>query len=201
MANANANAITTTSFTQKRAPTTTTQILQETPSVFMVCSRSKNKNMVVYEANVQADGTLHPDYPLVGYWLILEPSYQQERKEPHDREELSWIDTFAWGFSTERLTPTTASFTFRQFPDLSFRVHLNSKGNARAVVMWRQRRYMVRSMYIHCDLNIHWLQPWNSGFTLHKLIFNGLDVTDKGNYKPATLTFHERPSINDTQVR
>jgi len=54
--------------------------------------RSKNANVVQYDARLRGDGRLDPEQPVVGYWIRL--------AEDGRREELSWIQRrFAYGFT------------------------------------------------------------------------------------------------------
>ena len=56
--------------------------------------RSKNANIVQYDAQVAEDGKLYKKEPVVGYWIRL--------NEQGQKQELSWLQrTFAYGFSTK----------------------------------------------------------------------------------------------------
>jgi len=56
--------------------------------------RSKNANIVQYDAQVAEDGKLFKKEPVVGYWIRL--------NEQGQRQELSWLQkTFAYGFKTD----------------------------------------------------------------------------------------------------
>lgn len=55
--------------------------------------RSKNANIIQYDAQVGADGELYRKEPVVAYWIRLAKQGQIE--------ELSWLQkTFAFGFTT-----------------------------------------------------------------------------------------------------
>lgn len=57
-------------------------------------ARSKNANIIQYDAQVAEDGKLYKKEPVVGYWIRL--------NEQGQKQELSWIQrTFAFGFSTK----------------------------------------------------------------------------------------------------
>lgn len=57
-------------------------------------ARSKNANIVQYDAQVAEDGKLYKKEPVVGYWIRL--------NEQGQRQELSWVQrTFAFGFSAK----------------------------------------------------------------------------------------------------
>jgi hypothetical protein len=60
-------------------------------SLFRI-ERSKNANVVQYDARVRADGSLDRDEPIDAYWLRLAKDGR--------RKELSWLHRRAYGFST-----------------------------------------------------------------------------------------------------
>ncbi len=125
------------------------------PDVFLICFRSKNKNVVVYQARVQ-DGKLM-DPPVEAYWLILEPSYQAERRSRnimHDREDLGFFDvTFAWGFSQERQNDTTAKFAFDRFKH-DCTIKITPKG-AQLFTIKNDSKYLLRSMFVEASESIN----------------------------------------------
>jgi hypothetical protein len=56
--------------------------------------RSKNANIVQYDAQVGADGRLFKQNPVIGYWVRLNEQGQEQG--------LNWIQrTFAYGFDTK----------------------------------------------------------------------------------------------------
>ena len=56
--------------------------------------RSKNANIVQYDAQAAEDGKLFKKEPVVGYWIRL--------NEKGQKQELSWLQrTFAYGFKTK----------------------------------------------------------------------------------------------------
>lgn len=56
--------------------------------------RSKNANIVQYDAQVAEDGKLFKKEPVAGYWIRL--------NEQGQKQELSWLQrTFAYGFKTD----------------------------------------------------------------------------------------------------
>jgi hypothetical protein len=57
-----------------------------------IIERSKNANVVHYDARLTADGKLDPKEPVIAYWVLL--------AEDGRREELSWIEKKkAYGFT------------------------------------------------------------------------------------------------------
>lgn len=56
--------------------------------------RSKNANIVQYDAQVAEDGKLFRKEPVVAYWIRL--------NEQGQKQELNWLQkTFAYGFNTD----------------------------------------------------------------------------------------------------
>lgn len=64
----------------------------ERQSLFKI-ERSKNANVVQYDAQIGSDGKLHREEPVIAYWIRL--------AEQGQIQELSWIQRkFAYGFKT-----------------------------------------------------------------------------------------------------
>src|SRR5512143_1385587 len=63
---------------------------KKTQSLFII-ERSKNANVVHYDARLTADGKLDPEEPVVAYYIML--------AEDGRRKELNWIEKkMAYGF-------------------------------------------------------------------------------------------------------
>jgi len=63
----------------------------KTQPLFII-ERSKNANVVHYDARLTADGKLDPKEPVIAYWVLL--------AEDGRREELNWIEKKkAYGFN------------------------------------------------------------------------------------------------------
>lgn len=64
--------------------------------------RSKNANIVQYDAQVKADGRLDPKEPVVAYWIRLAKDGQIE--------DLKWVEkSFAYGFKVKYDTKTNTA--------------------------------------------------------------------------------------------
>ncbi len=73
------------------AATATAQM--KTSPLFIV-ERSKNANVVHYDAQFTAEGTLNPKEPVIAYWIML--------AEDGRRKKLSWLERKkAYGFTVE----------------------------------------------------------------------------------------------------
>jgi len=63
---------------------------KKTQPLFII-ERSKNTNVVHYDAQLTADGNLEPNEPVIAYWVML--------AEDGRRQELDWIEKkMAYGF-------------------------------------------------------------------------------------------------------
>ena len=75
------------------------------PHILFVIGRSKNLNIVVYEARLNQRGDeLDSKEPVIVYWLDLDPAYQKQKRDKgitSDRLELNYIEkTMAYGLSS-----------------------------------------------------------------------------------------------------
>ena len=78
---------------------------QSSPHILFVIGRSKNLNIVVYEAKLASGGgELDSKEPVIVYWLDLDPAYQKQKRDKgvtSDRLELNFIEkTMAYGLSS-----------------------------------------------------------------------------------------------------
>lgn len=154
-------------------------IQMKQPSVFLVCKKSKNKNVAVYEV-LHKDGKLC-DPPITGYCLVLDTgaNYQPKRRSQgiqHDRSEFNALDLqFAWGYASTRLSDTTAEFWFTMFPDKRFQIVFDPKDSNRAKMYadHQGRKYRLQSMYVEASEHFHIVLRNN----IKQLYFEGLDIT------------------------
>ena len=84
--------------------------------------RSKNANIVQYDAQVAADGKLFRKEPVIGYWVRL--------AEQGQVQELNWIQrTFAYGFKT-RLSRDRESAELDMNADVGRAINIVRVGDA-----------------------------------------------------------------------
>ena len=84
--------------------------------------RSKNANIVQYDAQVGPDNKLHPRQPVLGYWVRL--------AEQGQVKEFSWIQkTFAYGFNV-RLDPERESAELNMVADIARKISVRRDGDA-----------------------------------------------------------------------
>jgi hypothetical protein len=97
----------------------TTAILaqaQATRPLFII-ERSKNKNVVHYDARLTGDGRLDPKEPVTAYWIML--------AEDGRRQDLNWLERHkAYGF---RIEPDKSRRVFRMrvmaYPEREIKVY------------------------------------------------------------------------------
>ena len=103
--------------------------------------RSKNANIVQYDAQVGADGKLLQKEPVVGYWIRL--------AEEGQVKELNWIQkTFAFGFDT-KLDKSRESAELRMKANVGREINIIRNGDEyRATVMIDGVLSYFEKMYI-----------------------------------------------------
>ena len=102
-----------------------TLIYKESKNVFLIISRNKNRNLMVYEALTDLQGNL---LGIEQYWLDLEPSYVQSARAKgrnHERDELSTLDYFGYGMEVkDKYRPDKWQVQFKQCPqNMTLRTH------------------------------------------------------------------------------
>ena len=103
--------------------------------------RSKNANIIQYDARSGPDGKLLKKDPVVGYWIRL--------NEQGQRMELTWVQkTFAFGFST-RLAKDRQSAEMDMVADLGAPVSVIREGDDyRATIPIEGRTSYLDRIYI-----------------------------------------------------
>lgn len=85
------------------------------PSELFRIERSKNANVVLYEAKRDAKGALDPDEPVTATWLLLASSGA--------REPLGFFErTLAYGFKVRAASPGRYTLTLKAFKDREIRI-------------------------------------------------------------------------------
>ena len=110
-------------------------------STLFIIERSKNANVVYYDARLTADGKLDPQEPVIAYWVML--------AEDGRREKLSWIEKkMAYGF-TIKPDPSVNGYkmTLVAVPERQITVK-KEKDAVRAEVVIDGRPADIEKMYI-----------------------------------------------------
>jgi len=116
------------------------ELRAKSPHILFVIGRSKNLNIVVYEAKVSG-GELDAKEPVVVYWLDLDPAYQKQKRDKgvsSDRLELNYIEkTMAYGLSSAANTAKPGHYTVSlvAFPKRAVDVYFDkAKGRPVALI-------------------------------------------------------------------
>ena len=86
-------------------PELTEEQIRSNTNVLFTIARSKNKNLVVYEANLNTEKTFFSNENAIHvYWMAIDPEYVKAARQAgrnSDREELNYVEqTMAYGAST-----------------------------------------------------------------------------------------------------
>ncbi|MDQ7788381.1 MAG: DUF4833 domain-containing protein [Thermodesulfovibrionales bacterium] len=117
---------------------------QITTSPLFIVERSKNANVVHYDARLTADGSLDPKEPVIAYWVLL--------AEDGRRKKLSWIERKkAYGF-TIKLDPAGNSYKMTLVAASEHQITVKQEKDAvRAEVVIDGRPAVLEKMYINAS--------------------------------------------------
>jgi len=120
------------------APASAAQV--KTQPLFII-ERSKNANVVHYDARLTADGKLDPKEPVIAYWVKLAGDGR--------REELSWIEKKkAYGFDLKP-DPSVEGYKMTLVADPQRQITVKKEGDAvRAEGVIDGRPAVLEKMYI-----------------------------------------------------
>jgi len=110
-------------------------------SPLFIIERSKNANVVHYDARLTADGKLDPKDPVIAYWVLS--------AEDGRREELSWIEKKkAYGFDIKP-DPSVKGYKMTLVADPQRPITVKKVGDAvRAVGIIDGRPAVLEKMFI-----------------------------------------------------
>jgi hypothetical protein len=127
-----------------------------------VIERSKNANVVHYDAQLTPDGNLDPDEPVIAYWVIL--------AQDGRRQELDWVEKMmAYGINLKP-DPSVNGYqmTIVTAPQQSITVR-KVGGAVRAEIVMDGRPAILQRIYINVSEEL-------TGPAVHYLEIYGLDV-------------------------
>jgi len=115
----------------------------ETRPLFII-ARSKNANVVHYDARLTADGKLDPKEPVIVYWVML--------AEDGRREELNWIEKRkAYGFDIKS-DPSVNGYKMTVVCASQRQITVKKEGDAvRAELVIDGRPAVLEKMYINAS--------------------------------------------------
>ncbi|MFI5294839.1 MAG: DUF4833 domain-containing protein [Thermodesulfovibrionales bacterium] len=114
-------------------------------SPLFIIERSKNANVVHYDARLTADGKLDTKEPVIVYWALL--------AEDGRRKKLSWIEKKkAYGFTIRPdLSVNGYKMTLIAAPEHQITVKKEKKGPVRAEAIISGRPAVLEKMYINAS--------------------------------------------------
>jgi len=140
---------------QARLPSTIKQskvvpdgVQAETYPLFII-ERSKNANVVHYDAQLTADGELDPEEPVIAYYIML--------AEDGRRKELNWIEKkMAYGFDIKP-DPSVGGYKMTMVAVPQGPITVKKEGNAvRAELVINGQPALVEKMYINASDGLPW---------------------------------------------
>jgi hypothetical protein len=110
-----------------------------------VIARSKNANIVEYDARWRAGGRLDPDEPLVAYWIM--------RAENGRRESLTWLERrLAYGFDTRfEAGGDVLAVRLRAFATRGLRVRRGTQGRFQAEMTIGRQPSVLERIFVCTD--------------------------------------------------
>eukprot|EP00906_Rhabdomonas_costata_P028110 RCo039883 len=127
------------------------------PNIFCVITRSKNQNVVVYEANVKDGAFPEKGDVLQVYWLDIDPEYVKKNRakgKTDDREELIWMEKkIAYGAHAHaRPEPGTYEVHFVALPKQHAVLKMDpATKRPRLYAEVNGKTVMLKQMYVHAE--------------------------------------------------
>ena len=126
-----------------------------------VITRSKNANVVHYEAHLTPSGALDPAHPLLAYWVM--------RAEDGRREGLTWFDQkLAYGWSASFDARGELLVRLRAFSGRELRVFREKTGQVRTLARIVGRSAVLERIHVASDdrgltPTVHYVELFGTG--------------------------------------
>jgi hypothetical protein len=116
--------------------------IQKNIQPLFIIERSKNANVVHYDARLTADGSIDPNEPVIAYWIMLAKDGR--------REDLNWLEKKkAYGFAIKPdLSVNGYKMTVVAVPQGQFTVRKNGK-TVRAEMVIDGQPAVMEKIYIN----------------------------------------------------
>eukprot|EP00386_Alphamonas_edax_P000043 GDKI01000111.1.p2 GENE.GDKI01000111.1~~GDKI01000111.1.p2 ORF type:complete len:195 (-),score=81.05 GDKI01000111.1:308-832(-) len=122
------------------------ELFASDPSVCFLIERSKNGNVVVYNANVAADGKLDPKNPMGVYWI------NWSKGDKADKEELNMVErSMAYGLSSKKVDgkDNTYEVSLVALPARKVTVTQGADGKPVASIEINGKQARARQIYVY----------------------------------------------------
>ena len=142
-----------------------TAVQKKTQSLFII-ERSKNANVVHYDARLTADGKLDPKEPVIAYWVM--------RAEDGQREELNWMEKEkGYGFEIKP-DPSVNGYKMTLMALPQQQITVKKAGDAiRAEMVIGGRSAVLEKVYINASDGL-------TGPKVHYIMLYGKDLKTGG---------------------
>ena len=105
--------------------------------------RNLNKNTVVYALNFNQDGTINENFPMNLFWI----KYTQGGS----REELNFIQTKAFGYSSKKINNVSFEFQMDSYPALRFFVGKDINENYQVYMNVEGYEIILSNIYVYAN--------------------------------------------------
>ncbi len=118
-------------------------------TILLIIERSKDKDIIVYSANLNEAGNLMSGNPINIYWL--------RRAQNNQTEPLTSVQKkYAYGLQFFESSQQSTVFRFVSFSDKTFELRKDETGVFRVFTQCGNREMMVNSLFVHFDNDSFW---------------------------------------------
>jgi len=130
----------------------------------MTIERSRDKNYIVYDVNLDQEGKINQETPLTIYWI-------KENKE-NKKEPLTWIQNkYAYGIKVLNKKPESVVFQFAPYTKKDFVLKKSSSGTYAVFSDFEGSQIQVTHIFIQIDGGTFWFPK------IPKIDIQGIDQT------------------------
>lgn len=105
--------------------------------------RNLNKNTVVYALNKKSDGLIDEHYPMRVFWI--------KYTDGGNQEELNYIQTKAFGYSSEKITNSTFEFKMDSYHKLRFFIAHTPENQHHIVTRINGQDAKLNNIYVYAN--------------------------------------------------
>jgi Domain of unknown function (DUF4833) len=123
-------------------------IYEQCPNAFLVLTRLKNGNVVVYEG--QKEEKTGRIVSVDNYWLDLEPSYKKSKgnDRKNDRDSLNIIERNAYGCTLKPRSTSVSIVRMKKIPSVVMAV-ISTKKGCEARMKMHGKTCKIHHVYVH----------------------------------------------------
>jgi hypothetical protein len=136
------------------------QLREQVPNIFLVLFRSKNQNVVVYEAQLNADASgFDEKNPIKCGWLDVDPEYRQPKRQQNqmgDYAELNYLEKKIglYDFQVTVKNSKNLVMTLNAYPQVPMVIKFVSPSDIKCLTKYKDENYYISHLMIHASENI-----------------------------------------------